>query len=67
MDGANSPGQARAYWITPFPFQRVSPMTLKIDPSGSNRLIRELLAMLRLEISQQGGNVQTVLGVSRVG
>ena len=21
MDGANSPGQARAYWITPFPFQ----------------------------------------------
>jgi len=43
------------------------PMTFKIDPSGSNRLIRELLAMLRLEISQQGGNVQTVLGVSRVG
>lgn len=38
-----------------------------IDTSGSNRLIRELLAMLRLEISQQGGNVQTVLGVSRVG
>lgn len=21
MEGANSPGQARAYWITPFPFQ----------------------------------------------
>jgi hypothetical protein len=38
-----------------------------IDPSGSTRLVRELLAMLRLEISQQGGNVQTVLGVSRVG
>lgn len=21
MDGANSPGQARAYWITPYPFE----------------------------------------------
>jgi hypothetical protein len=38
-----------------------------VDPSGSSKLMRVLLEALRLEISSQGGNVQTVLGVSRVG
>jgi ABC-type transporter Mla subunit MlaD len=38
-----------------------------VDPSGSSKLMRVLLEALRLEINQQGGNVQTVLGVSRVG
>lgn len=38
-----------------------------IDPTGSSKLIRALVEMLRLEVSRQGGNVQTVLGVSRVG
>ncbi len=42
-------------------------LNITFDPSGANRLVRAIMETLRAEIRDQGGSVQTVLGVSGVG
>ncbi len=46
-----------------------SSQTLKLvlDPSAGSKLTRAIMEMIRAEIRTEGGNVQTVLGVSGVG
>lgn len=42
-------------------------LAISFDPSGMNKLVRAIMETMRAEIRDQGGNVQTVLGVSGVG
>lgn len=42
-------------------------LNLTFDPAGASELVRAIMKTLRAEIRDQGGSVQTVLGVSGVG
>lgn len=40
----------------------VRPVTVTFEPAGLNPLVRAIMQMLRAEIREEGGNVQTVMG-----